>query len=89
MDTEITKVVFRKFNHTYSGCEIIALFPEIAEEGSGSCLSYQHIGQHGAADYNYCIAISIPATPEEYASLQSELQSIGYNLKIMQRRNSK
>ena len=85
MDTEITKVVFRKFKQ---GGDTLALFPEI-EHNYFLCSSYQHIGQHGGADYQGCIAISTPATPEEYAPLQSELQSIGYNLKIMQRRNSK
>jgi len=78
-----TLVIFRKFR---DGGDIIALFPEM-EENDGLCNSYQHIGQHGAA--NYCGLVSAqdrttaPATPEEYADLLEELEAIGYtNLKI-------
>lgn len=78
---EITKVVFRKYQQ--SG-DILALFPE-DDEGHGNCSCYQHIGQHGAANYDYCLTFTTLATPEEYAPLMVELQSIGYNLKVMKR----
>jgi len=49
------------------------------------CQSYESIGQHGAADYMHCLSATKPATPKEYASLKKELESIGYNLKVMKR----
>lgn len=80
-------VIFRKFHN-----EIIALFPtELGSVGNlGSCMSYQTIGQHGAADYNGIIANSKPATPIEYDRLLGELRRIGYeNLRICQKRSNK
>ena len=46
-------------------------------------VSYSHAGQHGACHPDY-IHECRPATPEEYADLKAELESIGYNLKIVQ-----
>lgn len=75
------KVVFRKFK---SDGEIIALFPQTLY--SRYVTSYMHIGQHGDADYHWCIRISKPATPEEYKPLLNELKSIGYdNLRIVKK----
>ena len=79
-----TEVSFRYWDF---GNAVIALFPYEIADFEGSCLSYMTIGQHGAADYDYVISTSRPATPEEYASLQVELARIGYNLKIIQRRH--
>ena len=87
-----TLVVFRKYKPAhkdkYSECapyDILALFPEV----SGSCIDesicecYQHVGQHGQANYYYCVhELTTPATPEEYEDLKKELESIGYKLKI-------
>lgn len=42
---------------------------------------YAHIGQHGECDPRY--AYRKRATPEQYASLLSELQSIGYDVQIV------
>jgi hypothetical protein len=76
-----TKVIFRKFKEG----DIIALFPEMeADQNPTHCGSYMHIGQHGAAAYGL-IAETKPATPKEYAALQSELESIGYDLEIRKR----
>lgn len=77
-----TLVVFRVFK---AGGDVVALFPEEPWSGNGDCASYQHVGQHGAADYAHCIQISRPAKPGEYAPLQRELESIGYRLKIRAR----
>ena len=76
-------VVFRKFRNG----EILALFPNDVDP-RGYCNSYQRVGQHGDADYSGCIAITKPATPDEYAGLKEELESIGYVLKIRKRRNN-
>ncbi len=76
-------VVFRVW-HTGS---VIALFPQI-DEGHGLCSSYEHVGQHGTADYNHCIASTRPAKPEEYADLKRELESAPYRyvLQVYHRR---
>lgn len=92
-DPDHAVVIFRKWRS--GGKEVFALFPEIyASEGSNGqyylkyCLSYQHLGQHGSAWYEYCIRASRPAKPEEYAELKRELESIGYKLSVRQRLNS-
>ena len=77
-------VVFRKFKDG----EILALFPNIAWTNDGQCTSYMHIGQHGGADYSHCIAITKPATANEYSGLKRELEQRGYSLLVKQR-NSK
>ena len=74
-DTEKTRVVFRKFPEG----DILALFPELSE-GGAAVESYQHIGQHGGADYVFCIRRTVPANPEEYQALAAELEDIGYDL---------
>ena len=77
------KVVFRKWRTGDKG--IIALFPD--EPGSpGFCMSYEHIGQHGSADYTGVIQQTTPATPAEYAALARELRGCGYILASRQRR---
>ena len=82
-DTYKTLVVFRKFN--VQG-DIIALFPAIPYNNIGdNCESYQRIGQHGAANYAFCMTLSVSATPKEYLSLKQELESIGYNLDVRKR----
>jgi len=80
-DLDETLTIFRKFKEG----EIIALFPEIKWDHDGYfCTSYMHLGQHGSAEYAI-ISITKPATPEEYSDLKTELESIGYNLKIRQK----
>jgi hypothetical protein len=76
----LTAVVFR----VWKGGDVLALFPHM-EEGRGMCGSYEHIGQHGAANYAACIAQTRPANPEEFAPLKMELESIGYRLRIISR----
>jgi hypothetical protein len=72
-----TIVVFRKWYRTSDGSGIIALFP--AEDwGGGLCSSFEHIGQHGGADYAGVIARTKAASPDEYADLKRELESSPY-----------
>lgn len=75
-------VIFRKFKKEG---DVIALFPNIPADHKGNCMSYQHVGQHGAADYRGCIKSTVPATPEEYNGLEKELRNIGYDLVIRKR----
>jgi hypothetical protein len=87
-DLEKTKVVFRVWKGTsgkgFAG-GVIALFPEL-DEGNGFCSSYEHIGQHGGADYAGVIRATRPAAPFEIEPLKQELELIGYNLSIKSRR---
>jgi hypothetical protein len=76
-------VIFRKWKRSEGG-GILALFPEV-DDTLGHCSSYEHVGQHGGADYNGCIARTKAATPEEYWPLKLELEQIGYRLKIRRR----
>ena len=85
-----TAVMFRKEtkDKEFKG-EIFALFPYEEFSPRADCTSYAHIGQHGGADYKFSISASKPATPEEYKDLKTELESLGYNLQIIQKRNTK
>jgi hypothetical protein len=78
----IIPVVFRVDRDGY----VFALFPTIQATSEGHCQSYQHVGQHGAADYHLCIACSRPATLSEYVPLKRELERIGYHLQVYRRR---
>lgn len=77
-DTYKTKVVFRKFPDG----EVIAMFYELLNYRDKSvCESYMHVCQHGGCTL-YLVNKTQIATPEEYADLKEELESIGYNLDI-------
>ena len=76
-----TKVVFRKFKEG----DVIALFPEYVNRRAYRVECYQHIGQHGEADYTDIISITKPATEQEYADLAAELRGIGYDLTVRKR----
>jgi hypothetical protein len=80
-NNQLVPVIFRVWNG--SPHDVFALFPTIPE---GVC-SYQHVGQHGAADYALCIKHSRPAALEEYASLANELTRIGYDFRVVARRS--
>lgn len=73
-----TKVVFRKFKEG----DIIAMFPrEPGTYDASTCMSYQHLGQHGSADPRI-VSITKLAKPSEYAALAKELRGLGYVLDI-------
>ena len=81
-DHEITDVLFRwdvEFGHG----EVTAVFPYI--EGSPGYVScYAHIGQHGSCSRKWYVKTR-PATSAEYADLKTELESIGYKLRVIKR----
>jgi hypothetical protein len=80
--TDTTQVMFRMGK----GNDLFALFPEVPGDNAGNfCMSYQHVGQHSAADFYGCVRTTRPATPEEYKDLEAELVSIGYDLKVIKR----
>jgi hypothetical protein len=65
---------------------VFALFPELPADNDGCyCTCYEHVGQHGVADYRRCIASSRSANPDEYADLLTELERRGYYLEVRQR----
>jgi hypothetical protein len=82
-DTHITEVVFRK----YKNGEIIALMPHEVCDQKGSVTSYMHVGQHGGANYDGVLANTKLAPPTEALPLYTELESIGYNLLVIKKRN--
>lgn len=86
-DLHKTDVIFRKDTTKDFKGQIYALFPHNVETYDGNVLFYTHVGQHGSADYNYCIDRSKLATENEYKDLKNELEAIGYNLNIIKKQN--
>jgi hypothetical protein len=79
-------VLFRVWKpDKYDDPEIIALFPEQEGPKPGLVGSYMHIGQHGDVDYFLIMDESRPAKMFEYVDLKDELESIGYNLRVVTR----
>ena len=75
-----TVVIFRKYRDTGA---IVAIFPEIpGSPNPSTCLTYEHIGQHGSGFDSQIVSITEPAKASEYADLRRELESIGYVLDI-------
>ena len=80
----MTPVMFRRWRDG----GIIALFPEIPADLTGGVMAYEHVGQHGAADYSLVMARTVPARPGDYADLLRELaEPVGYDdLRVYRRR---
>jgi len=82
---ETTLVIFRQWRANNGG-GIIALFPEIPSDNQGRfCESFEHVGQHGGADYYGVMAATKPVKPADYKDLARELKGRGYNLKVIVR----
>ena len=81
-DTKQTKMIFRKDRFG-----VFALMPYEIADRQGNVTCYQHIGQHSAANYWYCIQYSKPANQDEAKDLFNELTQIGYNIKLIKRQN--
>ena len=86
-DTQETLVIFRVYK---DGGNVIALFPglnyESGDANRGFVQSYQHVGQHGEADYTGTIAATRPAEEHEYEDLYHELTCRGYKLKVLRKK---
>lgn len=79
MKTEKTRVVFR----VWPNGDVIALFPQIADSYDGrTCSSYEHIGQHSAADTFCVVRQTRLAKPKGYRELAKELKGFGYKLVV-------
>jgi len=78
---EVTKVLFLVNERDPKDADLFAYFPEEIHNGEFRT-AYSHVGQHGSAHPKYAEE-SRQATPEEYVDLQAELESIGYNLEVL------
>lgn len=80
-DEPVTKVEFLVNEKDPGNPDLFAYFPEEISHGNYKT-AYSHVGQHSSASPEYAKE-SRPATPEEYAPLKAELESIGYNLEVL------
>ena len=83
----MTPVIFRRWRWQ-SGQQgsVFALFPTLSA-GGGYVTCYQHIGQHGQANYGVCVRRSLGMLmPDEYAELLAELRRVGYDDLVVYRR---
>jgi len=78
------RVIFRVWTRADARGDVIAFFPD-QEANPGMVGAYEHIGQHGEADYYGLLKVTRPATPEEYAPLLKELKNVGYVLRVVRR----
>tara|TARA_R110000824_G_scaffold392801_1_gene591449 strand:- start:1435 stop:1686 length:252 start_codon:yes stop_codon:yes gene_type:complete len=79
MKVKKDRVVFRKFNNG----QVIALLQDNLAN-FGMIDSYMHIGQHSEASINIINDTKL-ANKSEYKTLLSELEMIGYNLRVMKK----
>lgn len=83
MEQEQTKVMFRKWK---DNGQIDAIMPELPGTNDPATMTcYAHIGQHSTGDSTWYLDTTVPATPSEYSDLKAELESIGYNVKVIKR----
>jgi hypothetical protein len=81
--SEKTDVIFVAWEN-FPSDPVDALFPGIAgDTNPNTCLCYSHIGQHSAANLDYCLATTRLAKATEYSDLKEELESIGYELNLI------
>jgi len=80
-DKDVTEVQFRKL----SDGDVIAVFP-YQIEGLNYVCSYTRVGQHSVCWWDINQGTTA-AKPSEYKDLLKELKSIGYNIKVIKRRN--
>lgn len=84
-DTNITDVLFLVEQTEEENKEVFAYFPKMfynKELYKTTFTGYAHIGQHTAIHSDYANECK-EATSIEYADLKKELESIGYNLNIL------
>jgi hypothetical protein len=89
----ITLVAFRFWydgpGNRKSG-EVVAIMPELPGDSDAySCTCYVHTGQHGICNVHLAGQYSRPATEAEYAPLLTELERIGYRVRVIRRVNQR
>lgn len=83
IDTETTLVTFYRVIGEYAEeNEILAYFPLENFDNKGNKTCYASIGQHSACSPDYVKDLPL-ATKKEYTELKNELESLGYNLKVV------
>jgi len=89
-DTFKTKVLFlmekQGEEQDESAADSLAYFPEILHNEKISkdrFTCYSHVGQHSSCHSDYVTRWCKEATKEQAADLMAELESIGYNLEIL------
>ena len=94
MDTQKTKVIFRKWNKAIDKNQgIIAIFPEeIVTMSICNCDSWERVSEYGETDFwspcvpEVVIKGSKPATESEYLVDKNYLENhYGFNLKVLKR----
>ncbi len=87
-DRVIIRKFIRKVTPEQPFDDLVAFIPD-APANFGFIMSYQHVGQHSEASLGFyeksCASVDYD-TPEVKA-LVTELQSIGYNVKLCKRLN--
>ena len=81
-DKHKTKVIFL---YNEANEDLFAYFPDEVDHGIFK-VAYSHVGQHSSVHPDYAKESRL-ATPEEYKDLKSELESIGYNLTVVDKRS--
>lgn len=82
-DNHITPVLFRVERNNQR--DLTAVFPTLPASEHGWLMTcYAHIGQHSACAMDWYNSTR-PATAEEYKVLHTELESVGYRLKVYKR----
>ena len=66
---------------------VFAILPYEIATLNGDVTIYQHVGQHSQGDYNTCISFSRLASKIESALLRREMESIGYDINLVSKRN--
>lgn len=88
-DTHKTDVIFRVVK-IQGITELTAFLPHEVETGEGHIVCYAHNGQHGSANYGYCVSKSRLATEKEYADLKKEMENhFGYNFNVIKKQDRK
>lgn len=78
-DLEKTQVIFYKEENS-----VFAYFLNEEFDLQGNKMCYAHIGQHSACSPDYITEMQlVKASKEEYQGLLEELESIGYNLEVL------
>jgi hypothetical protein len=77
----LTRVEFLVNEKDPNDPDLFAYFPDEIHHGDFRT-AYSHVGQHSSAHPQYAKE-SRPASPEEYAPLKAELESLGYNLEVV------
>jgi hypothetical protein len=83
MKTDVIFLLEKDEHQTGPKGSVFAYFPNEPDfDCYGNKPSYAHIGQHSACSINYAEECKL-ATPDQYRALKAELESIGYDLNII------